>query len=134
MSYPFFPPFKTRTYHVTSSSSVTAIVNVSIAARCKYLSTVFTPTSTAGGTSGLELFYWPSGSGMGSAYTAPTTSITITSGWAITTTTGNQSFTFGSTVSPVVYLNQGDVLSVGGLTTGFAGVNGFSFTHIVQEF
>ena len=131
MAYPFFPPFKSRMYHVTSSSSALAIVNVTIAARCKYLSTTFTPTSTAGGTSGLELFFWPN-SGATAPWTVATTSVTITSGLAVSTTTGNQPTVYNSTGS--VFLSAGDVLSAGGLTTGFAGVNGFSFTHYVQEF
>ena len=131
MAYPFFPPFKSRMYHVTSSSSVTSIVNVTIGARCKYLSTTFTPTSTAGGTSGVELFFWPN-SGATAPWTAATAATVICSGFAISTTTGNQPTVYNSTGS--FFLNAGDVLTAGGLTTGFAGVNGFSFTHYVQEF
>ena len=131
MSYPFYPPFKTRIYECASSSSAAQTLANTVIARCKYQSTLVTVMSTSGGTSGVDIYAWPNILASGAITGAPA-SVTFTSGGSITTSTGNASFLF-TTTSSAPYLNQGDQICVEA-STGVSGPRGFNVVHTVQEF
>ena len=129
--YPFSPSFKTLFLDGATSSTGGAEVKVTVPCRCKYLSTTLSIWgTTAGGTSGFDVFFYPAG--LGFATTSSPAVVVISSGLSITTTTGNVSFDLTSTSSNI-YLNKGDILGCSG-STGISGVTGYSFVHNLQEF
>ena len=129
--YPFQPTFKSLFLDGATTSTGGAEIKVTVPARCKYLNTTLSIWgTTAGGTSGFDVFYYPAG--LGFAATSSPTIVVLSSGFSITTTSGNVSFLVNTTSSGV-YLNQGDILGVSG-STGIAGVTGYSFCHNLQEF
>ena len=129
MALPFIPTFKNLFMHVTSTSSGGNEVNVTIPTRCKYSSTLVTALTSSGGTSAVDVFYWPCGLGISAGQV--TTSVTISSGTALTSSTGHATTELGST--QVFYFNKGDVLTVQA-STGVSGTLGWTVTHILQEF
>ncbi len=122
--------FKNLFLTATTSTTAGAEIKIAIPCRVKYLSTLISVMgTTAGGTSGFDVFAYQGGFGGGVA--SPTITI-ITSGASITTSSGNVTFEVGTTLTFPVLLNKGDILGVSG-STGIAGLSGFSVTHILQE-
>ena|SRR5690242_14108313 len=116
MAYPTFYPFKSRHYHVTTTSS-NQTVSVPVVARGRlvnaYVATTPLAAQTAAGTIDIDV------------------NGTAASGWsgvAVTTSTGNSATNLGSPTS-VSYVGAGDVLS-----TVASSVVGYSAIIVVQEF
>ncbi len=131
MAYPFFPPLRSLFLTAATSSTAGAEIKVAVPCRAKYISTILSVWgTTAGGTSGFDVFAYIGGQGGG--VSSPTITV-ITSGASITTSSGNVTFEVGSTVTPTIYFNKGDIIGVSG-STGISGVTGYSATHILQEF
>ncbi len=123
--------FKTLYLDGATSSTAGAEIKVTVPCRAKYLSTLFSVWgTTAGGTSGFDVFAYQNAFG-GASTLSPTITI-VTSGSAITTSSGNVTFEVGSTLTVPLLLNKGDILGVSG-STGIAGLTGYSFVHILQE-
>lgn len=123
MALPIFYPFKTRMYQVaTTTSSGTPTSSIVIAARCKYVGGYFVPNNAGTGTNvtGFDVVAFQGGAA---------TSVTLSSGTSVTTTTGTLGTAFNMTSTGVVYLNAGDVV----MTLGSTSQGGY-VTHIVQEF
>lgn len=131
MALPFQPTFKNYTMSITSTSSGGVELNVTIPYRSKYTSTLVTALTSSGGTSAVDIFYWPCGLGINTGQV--TTSVTITSGASVTSSTGHATTEIGSTVTPAIFFNKGDVLTVQA-STGISGPLGWTVTHILQEF
>ncbi len=132
MALPFFPPLKTLFLEASTTTTAGAEIKVTVPCRSKYISTMLTILgTTAGGTSGFDVFAYKGA--FGGASTSSPSIVMITTGAAITTTTGNVTFEFGSTVTPAIYFDKGDILGVSG-STGISGVSGFTVVHTLQEF
>lgn len=131
MAYPFYPTIRNLFLTAATSSTAAAEIKVAVPCRAKYVSTLISVWgTTAGGTSGFDVFAYQGGLGGGTS--SPTITI-ITSGASITTSSGNVTFEVGSTLTTPVIFNKGDVIGVSG-STGIAGVSGYSVTHTLQEF
>lgn len=127
---PVFYPFKTRCSRASSSSSLIAN-QTTIAARCKYMSTLvsLTGVTTAGGTSGIDIWAWQGAlTSTATVLTTAPTLTTIASGTAINTSTGNITYEF--LPSSTIFFNKGDILCVQPST----GASAIGVTHVVQEF
>ncbi len=128
MAYATLGNFKNLFLQAATSSTAAAELKVVVPVRAKYISTILSVWgTTAGGTSGLDVFAYRGGFGGGTS--SPTITI-ITSGTSITTTTGNTSFEYVATGDFI--FNKGDIIGVSG-STGISGVSGYSVIHTFQE-
>ncbi len=129
MVYPTVGNLKSLFLAASTTSTAGAEVKVAVPCRARYVSTLLSVWgTTAGGTSGLDVFAYLGGFNGGTS--SPTITI-ISSGSSITTTTGNVSFEFTST--GVFVFGKGDLIGVSG-STGISGVSGYSVTHTLQGF
>ncbi len=125
---PNAPTFKNLYLQAATSSTAGAEIKVVVPCRARYVSTLLSVWgTTAGGTSGLDVFAYQGGFGGGTS--SPTITI-ISSGSSITTSSGNVSFEYVSTGTFV--FNKGDIIGVSG-STGISGVTGYSVVHTFQE-
>jgi len=117
MAYPNYFPFKTKYLHATSTTSNT-IISLAVPQRAKYITGFFATTplqSQTAATNTCEVLV--------------NGSVIVSSGTAVTTSTGNGSTQIPVTATSAIYLAQGDVLS-----TVLSSCVGGNMTYIVQEF
>ncbi len=123
--------FKTLFLEGSATSSGGAEIKNTVPCRAKYMSTLFSVWgTTAGGTSGFDVFAYQNAFGQAST-SSPTITI-ITSGQSITTSSGNVTFEVGTTLTVPFIFNKGDIIGVSG-STGISGSSGYSWVHILQE-
>ncbi len=132
MALPFYPTFRNLFLTATTTSTGGQEVKVCIPVRCKYVNTLLSVYgTTCGGTSNFDLFAYLNT--LGQASTVATTIVSLSTGVSITTSSGNVTYElFGSTTTPAIYFNKGDILGCSG-STGITGVTGYTVTHILQE-
>ncbi len=120
--------FKSMFLQASTTTTAGAEIKVTVPVRAKYVSTLISVYgTTAGGTSGFDVFAYPGGLGGG---TSSPTIVVLSSGSSITTTTGNVSYEYVSTSNMV--FNKGDIIGVSG-STGISGVSGYSVVHTFLE-
>ncbi len=132
MALPIFYPFKNRYYSVaTTSTSGTPASTVVVVARCKYVGGYYVPNQIAGtstNATGFDVLTITQATSVSSGLVS-----VISSGVAVTTSTGTLAIPFGPNFATAntsnIYLNAGDIIT----TIASTGVGGF-ITHIVQEF
>ena len=117
MAYPTFFPFKTRVLNATSTTSNT-IISVAVPARAKYVTGYFATTSGQSQTAAAN-----------TAEVLVNGSVVVSSGTAVTTSTGNGSSNIPVTATSAIYLSAGDVLS-----TVLSSCVGGNMSYVVQEF
>ena len=124
MSYPFFPPFKTRTLEVSSTSTSVAVLQVAVPARAKLVGVVVAygggVSQTGPNTGNLDITLTPYTTG---------TSVGSTAIGQIACTTSTAGSVVALATTAVVYCNQGDILSAIPSTLACPSV-----TFILQEF
>ena len=120
MALPFFYPFKTRMYQVTTTTS-NSQNTVGVAARAKYISASYATMSSQSHTA----------VGAITVKTGVAAGVTVISTIAglVTTSTGDSATLITPDATTVVYLKAGDTL-----VTTLSSVVGGTVTHVVQEF
>ena len=122
MSYPFFPPFKTRTLEVSSTSTGGSVLQVAVPARAKLVGVVVAYggniSQTGPNTGNLDITLTPYNTSVGSTAIGQIACTTSTAGSVVALAT-----------TAVVYCNQGDILSAIPSTLACPSV-----TFILQEF
>ncbi len=129
---PFYSPIRNFYLHGTNTSTSGIEMRQIVPSRAKYVSTMVSVPTTGGGTSGFDVFAYLNALGQASTYVSTIT--VITSGFSVTTTSGNVTFEVGSTNTPAFIFNRGDIIGVTA-STGFAGTaTSWSWCHTFQEF
>ncbi len=129
MPFPGVANLKSLFLFAATTSTGGAEIKVVVPCRARYVSTLLSVGgTTAGGTSGFDVFAYLNGFNGGTS--SPVITV-ISSGSSITTTTGNTSYEVTST--GVFVFGKGDLIGVSG-STGIAGLTGYSVMHTFQEF
>ena len=125
MSYPFFPPFKTRTVEAGTSSTGSQTITCVVPARAKLISVLVSAGWNQSQTAAATVDIVTLAALSTAAASAPST-ISGLGGLSITTTTGG---TFLFTPTSATYVNQGDIIQMNSTGTACP-----QMTCILQEF
>ena len=117
MAYPTFYPFKSKYYDASSTSS-NAIISTPVVARGKYITAYFATTPMQSQTAAAN-----------TCEVLINNSVVVSSGTAVTTSTGTGSTQIPITATSVIYVNPGDAI-----VTVLSSCVGGTITHVVQEF
>lgn len=117
MAYPTFYPFKSRHYQASSTTS-NSLMTTPVVARGRYITGYFATTPMQSHTAATN-----------TCETLVNNSVVVSSGTAVTTSTGTVGTQIPVTATSVIFVNPGDVL-----VTVLSSCVGGTMTHVVQEF